>query len=313
VHPEALRLLLGRALFRGRERRDAARVSVGCEVALRFGLRRKPATLLELSRTGCRVLIPEWVEPGGRLSVRIPSPVTGNRPLSLAGRVLRSERQRRADGEPGVAVALRFDRLDNATRMRLDALIAAHTLGPTSLERGANGGEPREAPEPREARAPRAARSFGSPKAPAAAPAPAPTPGPAPAPAAPEVERRRSPRVAHRQEVIALEPELKRVRHTLLGIDLSAGGIRVEPHPDLSVGDRVCIAIYDAAGGATLVVEAEAVRDEGPRGVVLHFRNLSPDARQKIERIVGATPQIESAGAEGSAVVVAEMLAQQPA
>jgi hypothetical protein len=85
VHPEALRLLLGRALFRGRERRDAARVSVGCEVGLRFGLRRKPATLLELSRTGCRVLIPEWVEPGGRLSVRIPSPVTGNRPLSLVG------------------------------------------------------------------------------------------------------------------------------------------------------------------------------------------------------------------------------------
>jgi hypothetical protein len=304
VHPEALRLLLGRALFRGRERRDAARVSLGCEVALRFGLRRKPATLLELSRTGCRVLIPEWVEPGGRLSVRIPSPVTGNRPLSLVGRVLRSERQRRADGEPGVAVALRFDRLDNATRMRLDALIAAHTLGPTSLERAANGGEPREAPEPR---APRAARTFGSPKALAAAAAPA------PAPAAPEVERRRSPRVAHRQEVIALEPELKRVRHTLLGIDLSAGGIRVEPHPDLTIGDRVCIAIYDAAGGATLVVEAEAVRDEGPRGVVLHFRNLSPDARQKIERIVGATPQIESAGAEGSAVVVAEMLAQQPA
>jgi hypothetical protein len=301
VHPEALRLLLGRALFRGRERRDAARVSVGCEVALRFGLRRKPATLLELSRTGCRVLIPEWVEPGARLSVRIPSPVTGNRPLSLAGRVLRSERQRRADAEPGVATALRFDRLDHATRMRLDALIAAHTLGPTPLERGAGGGELRGAP-PGESRAPRAARRVASPE-----------PAPAPASAAAGVERRRSPRVAHRQEVIALEPELKRVRHTLLGIDLSAGGIRVEPHPDLAIGDRICIAIYDAAGGAALVVEAEAVRDEGPRGVVLQFRNLAPDARQKIERIVGASPQIESAGAEGSAVVVAEMLAQQPA
>ena len=108
-------------------------------------------------------------------------------------------------------------------------------------------------------------------------------------------------------------PEVDGLRHTLLGIDLSAGGIRVEPHPDLAIGDRVCIAIYDAAGGATLVLEAEAVRDEGARGVVLHFRNVSPDAHERIGRIVGATPQIESAGAAGSGVVVAEMLAQQPA
>lgn len=305
VHPEALRLLLGRALFRGRERRDAARVSVGCEVGLRFGLRRKPATLLELSRTGCRMLIPEWVEPGGRLSVRIPSPVTGNRPLSLVGRVLRSERQRRSGDEPNVAVALRFDRLDSATRMRVDALIAAHTLGPTPLERGTGGtAEPREIPEVREARE---VRELGTTRPPRGAPT-------APATAPPEVDRRRSPRVPHRQEVIALEPALSRVRHTLLGIDLSAGGIRVEPHPDLTIGDRVRIAIYDAAGSETLVVDAEAVRDQGPRGVVLHFQNVSEEARLQIERILAAAPQIESAGAaEGNGVVVAEMLAQQPA
>ena len=114
--------------------------------------------------------------------------------------------------------------------------------------------------------------------------------------------------------MIALEPELARVRHTLLGIDLSAGGIRVEPHPDLAVGDRVRIAIYDAALGDTLVVDAEAVRDQGARGVVLHFRGLGEEARRRIERIVESAPQIESAGAEeGAGVVVAEMLAQQPA
>jgi hypothetical protein len=114
--------------------------------------------------------------------------------------------------------------------------------------------------------------------------------------------------------VIALEPELSRVRHTLLGIDLSAGGIRVEPHPELTIGDRVRIAIYDAASNATLVVDAEAVRDEGRLGVVLQFRNVSEEARGQIERIVAATPQIESAGATpGHGVVVAEMLAQQPA
>jgi hypothetical protein len=294
VHPEALRLLLGRSLFRGRERRDNARISLGCEVALRFGLRRKPATLLELSRTGCRVLVPEWLEPGARLSVRIPAPVTGNRPLVLVGRVVRSERQRRAGGAHDVAAALRFDRLDASTRARLDALIAAHTLGPTPLERGA--GEPRAAAEPRV-------------RAGAAPAAPPPTPA-----LSGLADRRRGPRAPHRREVIALEPALARVRHTLLGIDLSAGGIRVEPHPDLAVGDRVRIAIYDAAVGDTLVVDAEAVRDQGARGVVLHFRGLSEETRRRIERVVEAAPQIESAGAEeGAGVVVAEMLAQQPA
>ena len=280
VHNEALRLLLGRALFRGRERRDAARVSLGCEVGLRFGLRRKPATLLELSRTGCRVLIPEWVEPGGRLSVRIPTSVTGNRPLSLVGRVVRSERQRRRTPEPCVAVALRFDRLDPETRVRLDALIVAHTLGPTPLD-----------------------RKTGAPRQAAAA---------APAPFSGDHERRRSPRVAHRREVIALEPELSRVRHTLLGIDLSVGGIRVEPHPELALGDRVRIAIYDSASNASLVVDAEAVRDQGAQGVVLRFKNVSDGARLQIERILAAPPQIESAGAPaGGGLVVAEMLEQQ--
>jgi hypothetical protein len=299
VHPEALRLLLGRSLFRGRERRDNARVSLGCEVALRFGLRRKPATLLELSRTGCRVTLQEWVEPGARLSVRVPAPVTGNRPLILVGRVVRSERQRRASGPHDVAAALRFDRLDASTRARLDALIAAHTLGPTSLERGT--ADPRPAAEPW---APSETARGAAPR-PATAPAAAGYAG---------TDRRRSPRTPHRREVIALEPELARVRHTLLGIDLSAGGIRVEPHPDLAVGDRVRIAIYDAALGDTLVVDAEAVRDQGPRGVVLHFRGLSEETRRRIEHIVESAPQIESAGAEeGAGVVVAEMLAQQPA
>ena len=284
VHPEALRLLLGRALFRGRERRDAARVALGCEVGLRLGLRRRAATLLELSRTGCRMLASEWLEPGDHLSLRIPSTATGNRSLQLGGRVLRSERPARPCGRPDIAVALRFDRLDGATRMRLEALIAAHTLGPLPLERSA--------------RAPGASQPE---RVDSVSPAQ-------------DAERRRGARVSHREEVVALDPELARVRHTLLGIDLSSGGIRVEPHPDLAIGDRLRIAIYDAGSSAALVLDAEAARDEGPHGVVLRFRNVSEEVEAQIERITGRAPQIESAGAaEGSGVVVAEMLAHQPA
>jgi hypothetical protein len=283
VHPEALRLLLGRALFRGRERRDAARVSLGCEVALRFGLRRRPATLIEVSRTGGRVHTNEWVEPGDSLQLRIPEAVTGNRPLALAARVLRSQRQRGgADGL--VSVALRFDRLPDATRARLEALIAAHTLGPTPLGR-AVAGVPAAAPSIIRAAAARA-----------------------------DAERRKSARAPHRREVVALDRALDRVRYALLGVDLSAGGVRVEPHPELALGDRIRIALYEATSPAPILVEAVAVRDDGERGVVLRFRNLDADAQAAVARMAGAAPQIETShDAARSSLVVAELCERQPA
>jgi hypothetical protein len=292
VHPEALRLLLGRALFRGRERREAARIALGCEVGLRFGLRRKPATLLELSRTGACVLSDEWVEPSDRLSVRIPSEVTGNRPLPLSGRVLRSERQRRAIGGKRVAVALRFDRLGPQERARLEALIAAHTLGPIPLERR---------PASPAARLPQRSRATGTSEAPAQVSTKSPV-----VPAS-EMERRLRPRTPHRREWLALEPDLERVRHALLGIDLSPGGVRIEPHPELALGDRVRLAIYDGASGATHVVAAEAIRDDGANGILLRFLDLSEDAAREIARMVEGEPQIQAAGA-GAAVVLTELL-----
>jgi hypothetical protein len=291
VHAEALRLLLGRALFRGRERRDAARVSLGCEVALRFGLRRRPATLLELSRTGCRLSTDEWVEPGDPLSLRVPSEVTGNRTLTLSGRVLRSQRQRRGAGGTAVSVALRFDRLADSTRVRLDALITAHTLGPTPLGRMTS------------------ASGLGASSLHAAARA-----GAASARATPEEERRRSRRRLHRHEVVALDAALERVRYALLGIDLSAGGIRVEPHPEIALGDRLRIAIYEATAGAPILVDAVAIRDDGARGVLLRFRDVSAGVAHEITRVLEGAPQLETGGgAAGAGVVVAELIDCQPA
>ncbi len=290
VHPEALRLLLLRALFRGRDRRDAPRVPFGCEIALRFGLRRRPATLLELSRTGCRVLTREWLEPGDRLGVRIPSQVTGNRPLTLAGRAVRCERRRSVQPEQRVALALRFDRLGDAARMALEALIAAHSLGPTPLPRSAAPARPTAHAPARGVRTPELAS------------------GAAPPAALASHERRRGRRAAHRREVLALDPGLQRVRHALLGIDLSASGLRVEPHPELALGDRVQLGIYDAACAAPLMVGAEVVRDDGARGLLLRFRPLDAAAASEIERIVAHAPQIESSAGEGRGLVVAELL-----
>jgi hypothetical protein len=284
VHPDALRLLLLRSLFRGRERREAPRVPFGCEISMRLGLLRKPATLLELSRTGCRLLTREWLEPGDRLGLRVPAAVTGNRTLALSARVVRSERRRGVDPEQRVALALRFDRLGDEARARLEALIVAHAWGPPQLA-APSVGSPRPRAPGREAQ------------------------GDTPPPASQRPERRRGRRAWHREEVLALDLELQRVRHALLGVDLSHTGLRVEPHPELALGDRVKLALWDAACVSSLVVEAEVSRDDGPQGLLLRFTPLEDEAARELDRILERAPQIEtSASAPGRGLVVAEML-----
>ena len=68
VHPEALRLLLLRAMYGARERRGEPRYPLGFGVTLRRGLRRRPATLTEISESGCRLLARKCVERGIRTS-----------------------------------------------------------------------------------------------------------------------------------------------------------------------------------------------------------------------------------------------------
>jgi hypothetical protein len=281
VHPEALRLLLLRALYRGRERREAPRVPLGCEITLRLRLTRRPALLLDLSRTGCRLYTREWYEPGDRLGLRIPREVTNGGALSLAGRVVRSGRRRTSEPDERVALALRFDRLDAVVRGRLEALIEAHASGPRPLPQpGLDAGAPEVTPRPREV-------------------------GPAAAP----TERRRAPRAEHREEVLALEPELQRVRFALFGVDLSRDGLRVEPHPELAFGDRVKLAIYDAACATSLMLDAEVTRDDGPQGLLLRFDPLDDVMASELERILERAPQLEaSVSGDGRGLVMAEVV-----
>jgi hypothetical protein len=109
--------------------------------------------------------------------------------------------------------------------------------------------------------------------------------------------------------VLALDPDLRRVRHSLLGLDLSPAGIRVEPHPELVVGDVVKLALYDAACDSSLTVEAEVARDDGPRGLWLRFAALDAEVERGLASILARAPQLESsAAAPGEALVVGELL-----
>jgi hypothetical protein len=147
VHPAALRLLLLRALYRGPERRVEARYPVGAPVAWKSGLRRHPATLLEIALRGCRLGVSRAVEPDTRLSVVLPKELTGARALSLAGWVLRCE-----PGEDDAFVlGIAFERLAASAERALRETLKRTLVGRAAEQMAARApvpdeGERRESP-----------------------------------------------------------------------------------------------------------------------------------------------------------------------
>jgi hypothetical protein len=109
------------------------------------------------------------------------------------------------------------------------------------------------------------------------------------------------------RRVIALGDEIARV---LIGRDLSAGGMRVDPHPGLSVGDTLQIAVYARTGERPVVVSAEVTRDDGDKGLALQFRDLSLAARHSLGRMVESLPYLEvrQGNEEGAGRVVSAIL-----
>jgi hypothetical protein len=290
VHPAALRLLVLHALYRGPERRRAPRASIGTAVRIRAGLRRRTAILLDLSVRGCRLLTTEPLPQGRRLSLALPAELAGGRPLALAGVTTRvGEADPRM---PGVAtVVVSFEELSGRDGRRLEAVVAAHATGPAVCADGAGirasdaGGRTEGSTqlELEPTREPVAAEN---------------SPG----------ERRAGSRRAFPDPVLALGGEAARV---LLGRDLSAGGMRVDPHPDLRVGDELRLALHLGVRREPLVVRARVERDEGPEGCVLVFRDLGPAERAELDRTLALLPVVEmpDSGEETGGLVVSEILA----
>jgi len=287
VHPEALRLLVLYAMYRGPEKRRSLRVSIGGRVRYRSGIRRRSAVIAELSATGCRLLTNEPCERGDRIQVQLPGEIACGRSLGLSGTVVRCV----ASDLPGVrAVAVSWGRQRDRIAGRLREIVASYSTGPAALPRGDaesrarfEGGERRRA-EP--GTTPEAiVESEAS-------------------------ERREGGRHAYAQHVIALGVEAARV---LLGRDISLGGMRVEPHADVRVGDDVTIAVHVRAREKPLILEARVARDEGERGLVLQWSKLSPEARDTLTRMVEFLPVIATRQGtdEGTGVVVSEILDHQ--
>jgi hypothetical protein len=294
VHPAALRLLVLHSLYRGPERRRQPRVGIGAAVRIRSGLRRRPALLVDLSLRGCRLLVANPPPRGRRLSLSVPGSVAGGRPLALVAvvaRVLEPDARM-----PGVtALVALFQGVSERDSRRLAEIVASHASGPATCDPGSEAPlvDPREWPSA----PPVAARPE------AAAPDPAEE-------ATAEIQQgepRAAPASPPADLVLALGLEAARV---LIGRDLSAGGMRIDPHPDLGEGDELRLALHLGVQPEPVVVRARVLRDEGERGLALAFHDLGAGERRELERTLSLLPMIEmpDSGEELGGLVVSEIL-----
>jgi hypothetical protein len=292
VHAEALRLLLRQALYRGGEHRRATRHTFGCEIGWRSGLWRRQGTLAEISSGGCRLLSLVAVELGAAARITIPAQAAGGRRLTLRGHVVRRERTSSGSDAHRVALGVAFDALSSRVRRHLDDLLRQRAMGPAMLQRDA------EAPA---AEKRTCESASGTPREVAA---PEPDPDTATAPQ----ERREQPRGLLDREVVALHEDRQRVVHTLVGRDLSCAGMRIDPHPDVTLGARLWIALYEQAHAQLLVLDAEVTRDDGERGLLLSFPQADATSLDRIGQIVAQLPPVQALHPQPHRVVLGTLL-----
>jgi hypothetical protein len=308
AHPIALRLLLLHALYQGQERRGAPRVPLGYPVAVKVGVRRRDALLVDLAENGCRFLTHEPVATGSKVTVQVPSELCGDDGFALPGKVVRCVTDRSSPSDGTHSVAIQFSTLTEAARSLLEEALSAHRLGEGS------GDEAFVAPlvtptDIGDEQAPRLVRRVAPPPLPAPPKLRSSAPGPNAKRGRPQ-DRRRHTRRRFGERVVAAATDGS-IHRVLIGRDLSTGGMRVDRQPELVVGARLRLALYDATRDTPVVVTANVVRDDGTGGVALRFEDLGAEAAARLEQLVAGLPPVErlSDGETGAmGTVVGEIL-----
>ena len=276
LHAAALRLLILHALYVGPERRSSARVALSLSIRFRTSVFSRAATLVELSRGGCRLIAERVPANGETVTVILPRELTGNAALSLTGRVVGSDPAGGLDpGEQACSVA--FDALDNDKRRALRSLMAKQALGGATLAPRSGTIAPARQASPAAASEKPKAKSGKAGKA------------------AKPSERRRSPRSAYARPVLASGGGAARI---LIGRDLSSGGMRVAPDTELIVGDELKLVVYGPAGCDPLLIRSVVARDDGAEGFVLRFQEVAPEVAAALAEWTSRLPSL-AAGAEG--------------
>jgi len=298
IHPTALRLMLLYALYRGEERRASRRVPIGEEVTVRHGLHTQTGLLADLSPHGCRLMCEHPLKEGSRATVQLPPGLIGSTSLSLSAHVLWVDEQEGIDGPTRFTAALRFGKMKAEVRECIQNLVAAVNLIPE----GENSTRrlPSTVVVPELPRLPRSGASTAFPASPRSVAITA-----EPLDLEEAKDRRVQPRSHYDQRVLAsLEDQMHRA---LLGRDLSAGGMRIEPHPELETGAGLRLAIYDPDQEAPIVVQAVVQRDCGRGGMAIVFENVDRTTARRLEALVAALPPVErlddgEAGALGTVI-----------
>ena len=79
----------------------------------------------------------------------------------------------------------------------------------------------------------------------------------------------------------------------LLGRDLSVGGMRIEYHPRVQVGDLLELAVYASPREEPVVVKARVAHDAGD-GLGITFEGMAADVGARLEKMVARLPSVES-------------------
>ncbi len=290
---ETWRLLIARALYQGEERRDDLRVATEVPVDADRG----DALLVDLSNRGCRVQTRAPLGVGDAIRFSIPAsalPDAAAGPLALSGRVRRvavlSDSGRRT-----CAVVFDAD-LPRSARQRLAAAInhwAASAMSMPGLGAAASG------PAIPSCRLPslpglmlddetdppvRAQGEVAIELAPGSA-------APGERAGAGDDERRTGPRGAFPSLLRACGEDKTLA---LVGRDLSAGGMRIERHPGLALGDRLRLTLHGPTLTHPIPLEAAIVRDDAEQGLALAFIGVSAETAFALEKLVACLPDVES-------------------
>jgi len=258
VHPLALWMLLRQAIFEDDDHRVAPRQVLGCAVRwwCAWG-RKQPGVILDVSATGCQLLVrgPGPGRPG--VKIRVPDGVSGRRGFTLVGQVVRS-----SPGRGETKLGISFEAMSNKLQARLQEILdrpgpCRLTGDPSLLESEALGAESRIGEWEERRR-----------------------------------DRRLNARGAMQQEVVALEHGSSQAKHLLVSSDLSVEGMRIEAQPALALEEQLDLALYEDSEGGPLVLSAVVARDDGRRGWWLRFVGVTPDVRGRLERALERFPPV---------------------
>jgi hypothetical protein len=319
VHPVALRLVILRALYGGEEKRREERVAIGLDVQFRTGFWRKKALLADISQRGCRLLADQALPAGTRVNLPLPREISADG-LTLPCKVVRVAAKPEEDGR--IELGLAFENLPKEKLAELRALMkqlsdavgmeegrvfgvkARPTSAPAAKPAPSAAAAPRmkpaaplrlpsppkalpPPPRPAQATAPAAPAAAAPRKAPSAAAAPA---APAASASQESAERRKQPRAAFDRKIERLDDEANSV---LFGRDLSLGGMRIDYHPRVQVGDVLELAVYASAREEPIIVKARVGHDAGD-GLGVVFEGLPADVGARLEKVVARLPSVES-------------------